>query len=288
MTRSFGGRRPNGDRDAQQLSSEDIEARLGGSDPAGVAAVPILTDEEVEARVGVPATAATRVRRSQAGQAEPALYGTTRRRILWRDSATILTGVVLALFAARFLLPSDPASALGSPSPEDTGLVALASPTPTPTPTDPGPATIGPVVPPSLHLDATPTPIPVITLPPATPRPTPTPTLKPGQTPGPTPSKTPTPTPHTTPAPTPLAAPLAQASCSVAVGSFQANCTSAGTVCGGTCTYHWTFGDGTTGTGKTVSHIYPVSTPITYTVTLTVTNSAGSDTRNAFPTVPGV
>jgi outer membrane protein OmpA-like peptidoglycan-associated protein len=42
-------------------------------------------------------------------------------------------------------------------------------------------------------------------------------------------------------------------------------------------TYSWNFGDGSTGTGATPSHTY--TEPGTYTVTLTATNAAGSDTR---------
>jgi len=42
-------------------------------------------------------------------------------------------------------------------------------------------------------------------------------------------------------------------------------------------TYSWDFGDGTTGTGREVSHTF--TDPGTYTVTLTVSNETGSDTR---------
>ncbi len=42
----------------------------------------------------------------------------------------------------------------------------------------------------------------------------------------------------------------------------------------GTFTYSWAFGDGTHGSGQTVSHTYPY-VQTTYTVTLTVTDSAG-------------
>ena len=42
-------------------------------------------------------------------------------------------------------------------------------------------------------------------------------------------------------------------------------------------TYSWDFGDGSTGSGATPSHTY--TEPGTYTVTLTATNAAGTDTR---------
>jgi len=48
-------------------------------------------------------------------------------------------------------------------------------------------------------------------------------------------------------------------------------------------TYAWDFGDGTTGSGATPSHTFV--TPGTYTVRLTASNSAGSDTRTMTITV---
>jgi PKD repeat protein len=142
-------------------------------------------------------------------------------------------------------------------------------------------ATFGNVVPPSLHLDATPTPIPVITLPPATPRPQPTPTLKPGQTPGPT--ATPKATPHKTPAPTAPPPPVASPTCSV-TGPLSVHCTSSGSLYA--TSYHWSFGDGTASVaGASANHVYGQAG--TYTVTLTVTNVTGSDAEQYVVTVPG-
>jgi PKD repeat protein len=52
--------------------------------------------------------------------------------------------------------------------------------------------------------------------------------------------------------------------------------TYAAIVCGGTppFTYHWDFGDGTTGAGGGINHLY--ATPSTYVVTLTVTDANGT------------
>jgi PKD domain-containing protein len=247
-----------------------------------------LSAEEIEARLGVPASGSpAAVRRPLGAPTEPAHYVTTRRRILWRDSATILLGVVLALLAVRFVLPSGPAAAVGSPSPEDTSLVAVASLTLSPMPTDTPAPTLGNVVPPSLHLDATPTPIPVITLPPATPRPQPTPTPRPGLTPGPTaPGKTPPPTPKPTPKPTPSPAPVVVLGCSVPAASMMVTCGSAGSLYTKGATYTWTFGDGATSHAVgSASHLYAV--PGSYTVRLTITNATGSGHDEATVSVPG-
>jgi PKD domain len=52
-------------------------------------------------------------------------------------------------------------------------------------------------------------------------------------------------------------------------------------VCGGSppYSYHWDFGDGTTGTGGEVSHTYTTSS--TYTVTLTVTDANGASFKSS-------
>ena len=59
---------------------------------------------------------------------------------------------------------------------------------------------------------------------------------------------------------------------------------------GGTITYAWTFGDGTTGTGATTNHTY--NTSKSYTVTLTATNDLGTTAKSTYivnidlPSVP--
>lgn len=144
------------------------------------------------------------------------------KRLLWRDSAIILVGIVLALLAATFvpgLAPAlivdetSPPSGRGAGAPSATGSAAPVAPT------------LGPVVNPSLDLDATPRPVPPVTQPPTgtsrpsrTPQPAPKPTKPPPAsippaspdptapvptaTPSPTPSASPTPSPADTPPPT--------------------------------------------------------------------------------------
>jgi hypothetical protein len=86
-----------------------------------------------------------------------------RRRQLWRDSATLLIGAVVALLAFQVLVPRGAGVPLSSPLDLPSG-VAIGSVGP-PATLRPDP-TFGPIVDPSLGIDATPTPIPVITLPP--------------------------------------------------------------------------------------------------------------------------
>ena len=50
--------------------------------------------------------------------------------------------------------------------------------------------------------------------------------------------------------------------------------TDEGVVCLDNCTYAWTFGDGSSGSGRTISHTY--ANPGSYTVILTVTDAAGA------------
>jgi hypothetical protein len=138
-----------------------------------------------------------------------------RRKQLWRDSAAILSAVVVSLLAFRLLGSFSTSLVEASPSPTPSDLAAGSQGSEASL----GPGqTLAPIIDPSLGIDATPTPIPPVTLPPtgthrptlppgATPRPTtkpirtPPPTLPP--TPPATPEVTPQPTPEITPEPTP-------------------------------------------------------------------------------------
>jgi hypothetical protein len=141
--------------------------------------------------------------------ARPVLeIGTIQQRILWRDSATILSGVIIAMLLAEALIPSDFSGEGGTPTPDPT-TVTVVAPLPTFRLVGVG-ATPGEVVDPNLPLNR-PTIIPVITLPPPTKKPSPSPsatlktTLRPSASPTARPSATAAPTP--TPAPTPSATP---------------------------------------------------------------------------------
>jgi PKD domain len=196
---------------------------------------------------------------------------TDRRRQLWRDSTTILIGVVLALLAGQLLIPGNGVIPAASPSPEPSE-VAIGSSVPQ---LSLGPGeTFGPNIDPSLGIDATPTPIPVITLGPSpSPSPTPKPTVKP--TPKPTVKPTAKPTVRPSAGPTGTPAPPAASftwSPSQPAPLVAVTFNSSGTT--GATSYAWTFGDGGTSTAANPSHTYAV--PGTYTVRLTATGPGGS------------
>lgn len=108
-------------------------------------------------------------------------------------------------------------------------------------------------------------------------KPTPRPTAKPAARP--TPKPTPKPTKKPTPKPVPLVAFL---SCSVS--SFTVTCTGDASRSG--ATFSWTFGDGSSAAGASVSHTY--AEPGSYPVALTVKagGSSASDSTNAVITPP--
>lgn len=237
--------------------------------------VPELSNEEVERRIGTR----ERAKRRRVATATPARIRTApsnRRAILWRDSATILVFVIVALLAARFLLGGgNNGIATASPTPPPSGIEVTQAPidsgflfTPVPT--------LGDVVDPSSRINATPTPIPVITLPPATPRPKPTPTLAPGATPKPTPKPTTAPTPGPTAPPVAAFTPTCTGT---DVADFNAGTSSPGT--GATITsYVWIWDDTTpspeTTTIPTISHSF--TTTGSHNVILTIhTSTGGSD-----------
>jgi hypothetical protein len=109
------------------------------------------------------------------------------RRVLWRDSASILVVVVIVLLAARTFLPNDTGGPVETAIPS--GIVVGSLP---PDVTLAPGQTLGPIIDPSLGIDATPTPVPVITLGPS-PAPTPKPTKKPTPIPTDSPTNSPTP-----------------------------------------------------------------------------------------------
>jgi PKD repeat protein len=224
---------------------------------------PDLSPDEVAARLGLPyarrhepsaTIVTTPVRRGGppriTRRAGVAGSPPDRRRVLWWDSVTIVGGVVLSLLALQLLgNPQFGPVALASPSDDPTGaIIETLGPLGTPT-TVPQPETLGPVIDPSLGLDASPTPIPVITL-------GPTPTARPG---------------------TPPVADFTW----VQTGSRRIAFTS--TSSGGIATYRWTFGDGGTATTPNPVHVYPAHDG--YSVRLTVTGPGGSATRTRLVSV---
>jgi hypothetical protein len=243
-----------------------------------IADVPELSADEVERRIG----ASERARRRRAAAVPTGrirVAPANRRVVLWRDSATILIFVILALLAARFLLPGNRGIALATETPGTSAILVGSLPAQTGLNFS-APPTLGNVVNPSLGLDATPTPVPIITLGPPTPTPVATPTLGPGATPKPTVKPTPKPTVKPSPTPTPPpAAPIAGFTnpCPTTVNSTV---TFTNASSGPIDTYSWDFGDGV-GTSTVASPQYAYSAIGTYTVKLTVTGPGGSDSQSA-------
>jgi PKD domain len=196
-----------------------------------------------------------------------------RRRQLWRDSATILIGITLALLLAPIVLPGSSGLPGGSPTPFPSGVEIGSSTAPQLT-LGPG-ETFGPIIDPSIGIDATPTPIPVITMGP-TPSPSPSPSPTPKVTPKPTAKPTPKPSVKPTPVPTP-APPTASFTWNQTSDlSFDFTNTSTGDM-----TWAWDFGDGGSSSVQNPSHTYADSLAcgptVSCAVTLTVTGPGGTD-----------
>jgi PKD repeat protein len=142
----------------------------------------------------------------------------------------------------------------------------------------------------TIDLSSTATAIPREVPPPPPPAPTPTPTPTP--TPGPTPTPTPTPTATPTPSPTPAEicyAPVASFSWSPTNPKKKKNVQFADTslnVTPGHCGAQWAWSFGDSAGGSTAQNpLYSYQSPGIYTVTLLVSNSAGSDTKQLQITV---
>jgi hypothetical protein len=225
--------------------------------------------------VATSAVAADAVRRSGVGPDD-------RRRLLWRDTATILIAVVLALLAGQVFLPQQTAGPAGSATPFPSAI-AVGSVGP-PVTLPPG-ATFGPILNPSLGVDATPTPIPVITLGP-TPTASPSiepsssvsPSVKPSVKPSAKPTPKPTPRPTRTPTPT-AAPPIAGFNRSASTVNIGESVDFTDTSTGSIDSWFWDFGDGDTSTAQNPSHAFlvPCGTDGVCTVRLTVTGPGGSD-----------
>lgn len=198
-----------------------------------------------------------------------------RRLVLWRDSATILIFVVIGLLAAQTFLPHDVGSPTDTPLPS--GIVTGSLP---PGVTLAPGVTIGPIIDPSLGVDATGTPIPVITLGPPTPTPSASPTPKPSAKPTAKPTVAPTtgPTAAPTDTPVPTAAPpppTAGFSCTVEATGLQLTCADLSS--GQIDSWDWNWGDGSHDSGSTPpTHTYATD-PNPAIVTLTVQGPGGSD-----------
>jgi PKD domain len=224
-------------------------------------------------------------RRDLARRDEEAL---DRRRQLWRDTAIILSGMVIALLVAQLVLPGLGGTAVASPTPGPTGVVTDAPATANAGLTGP---TSGPLVDPSLGIDATPTPIPVVTLPAtgtaapphpgSTPAATRVPTPKPTRAPAPTPPPTPVPTPVPTPALTPVPSPQAAFTWSQDGLTTTVHFADAST--GAIDTWSWDFGDGGSSSDANPSHDYGGGGA--WQVTLTVSGPGGSDSVTVTVTV---
>ena len=321
-----GPKQPKGSSDEAVLSDDEVRRRVDLREVVDDSPHPDWIGAEAEAESAPPPAplppAAEAAAAAEAGLLAPSLFEADpalavlprrmeavrrdrlaqdeRRRQLWRDSATILIGVVLALLVGQTLVPAQTAGPDGSPTalPSTVAIGSVGPPATVSTGSVPPPPTFGPIINPSLGIDASPTPIPVITMgptpsptpiptasptvrPSASIKPTPMPTPRPTGTPRPTP--TPTPTPEPTPPPTPPP-PSARFTFSVDFLTVTLDNNSTGVVTGET-SWLWDFGDGTTATQRNPDpHLYLV--PGDYTITLTMTTPVGTDSVQHNVTVP--
>jgi PKD domain-containing protein len=271
--------------DVPELSAEEVERRASGIAADGPAtslddafeitqpvqrAVPELVWEVEPAPGALPAAS----RRPEVVD--------RRRRLLWRDSATILIGAVAALLAFQVFVPRGAVSPSSSSSDLPSGFAIGSNGPPLSLPPV---ETFGPIIDPSLGIDATPTPIPVIT---KGPTPTASPSSSPSASPTPKASGSPKPTPRVTPKPPtpppptasptlpptpPPTPPTASFTWAQSVVPLTIDFTNTST---GDTSWDWDFGDSTSSTSQSPSHLYLAAGD--YLVGLTATGPGGTDT----------
>jgi outer membrane biosynthesis protein TonB len=270
------------DEVARRVDLREVPGELPPDSPWIGEADPDPSLFEADPALGVLTRRVEAVHRDRVAQDE-------RRRQLWRDSATILIAIVLALIVGQTLIPAQTAGPDGSPTPlPSTVAIGSLGPPATVAPGETAGTTFGPIINPSLGIDATPTPIPVITPTPSPkPSPSPSPSVKPSASikptpkptvkPTPRPTRTPTPPPPTpTPTPDPPIAGFNPSASSVNAGeSVDFTDTSTGEI----DSWLWTFGDGGTSTAQNPSHTFlaPCDVDGDCRVRLTVTGPGGSD-----------
>ena len=175
------------------------------------------------------------------------------RATVGRDTITILGGALLAVIIGNLAGFMVPTGDLASPTPEDTSTIIGGGSRP-PRVTFPPVDTLGGVVNPTVGFQATPTPIPIIT-------------LGPSQSPSPSPSVKPSVKPSAKPSPTP--SPItAVAAFSCVATDLTLDCTDQST---DATSWDWDWGDGTAHTlaGGPQSHTYAQAG--TFPVTLQLT-----------------
>jgi hypothetical protein len=204
-----------------------------------------------------------------------------RRRQLWRDTALLLSVLLVVLAGANLILPGLAGAPGASPTAIPTGVVAGGKSA------APSAQASAASAQPSVAPTSTPHSGPAITQPPtgtaapthpgATPRPTPRTTPPPTPVP-PTPRATPPPTPRITPAPTAEITPTPTPAPPVAAFTWDplllvVTFTNTST---GDNSWLWDFGDGTTSSEQNPpAHVYPAAGE--YQVRLTVSGLGGTD-----------
>jgi PKD repeat protein len=198
---------------------------------------------------------------------QPRMSG--RRRAVAGDTVIILGGAVVAAIIAQLAMGGGQGAGQPTETPPSSEIVVGVG-TGGPGPTIPPLPTIGQIVNPSVAIDATPTPIPIITLGPPTP--SPSATVAPSATTKPTPKPTAKPSAPPTPAPTPDVAFV----CNVnGLDSYELDCSQTNSAY--TTSWIWKWGDGMqTTNGPSDIHHYAPGSDNCYPVSLTAAGPGGT------------